>query len=148
MVLGVVLVVVGSVTITEIILYLKAVRTERLSCMVDWTHNVKLFGDHMKVGDILALTPSGVYTHRWAVQGRAKDPYTVSIRRQIVLAHAKDFWGCSCPDWSKHTPRIDCKHILQVKLQQHPPMSVLPTIKPVQRTGRFFRDVPAKDAVI
>lgn len=38
----------------------------------------------------------------------AKKPYKVSERQDSG-------WECSCPAWTRHTPRKDCKHILKVK---------------------------------
>ena len=26
-----------------------------------------------------------------------------------------DGWECSCPAWTRHTPRTDCKHIIKVQ---------------------------------
>ena len=38
----------------------------------------------------------------------AKKPYKVSERQD-------GGWECSCPAWTRHMPRRDCKHILRVK---------------------------------
>jgi predicted nucleic acid-binding Zn finger protein len=27
-------------------------------------------------------------------------------------------WACSCPNFTRHTPRTDCKHILNIKLKE------------------------------
>ena len=37
-----------------------------------------------------------------------KKPYKVSERRD-------GRWECSCPAWTRHTPRTDCKHIRSVQ---------------------------------
>ena len=45
-----------------------------------------------------------------SVRGSARLPYVVSA--DPVTAG----WECSCPAWTRNTPRTDCKHILLVKL--------------------------------
>ena len=37
-----------------------------------------------------------------------KKPYKVSERHD-------GRWECSCPAWTRHTPRTDCKHIIKVQ---------------------------------
>lgn len=48
-----------------------------------------------------------------------KKPYKVSER-------ADSAWECSCPAWTRHTPRRECKHILKVKGA----LATLPAKKP------------------
>ena len=38
----------------------------------------------------------------------AQNPYKVSERADGV-------WECSCPAWTMHTPRADCKHIVMIR---------------------------------
>ena len=38
----------------------------------------------------------------------AQKPYKISERADGV-------WECSCPAWTMHTPRADCKHIVLVR---------------------------------
>lgn len=32
----------------------------------------------------------------------------------IVSLHKEGWYACSCPGWTRHTPRTDCKHIREV----------------------------------
>lgn len=68
----------------------------------------------MKNGEIrkVSASVSPLWTDQWMVMGTAKAPYIVSKKTK------SGEWQCSCPDWTKHTPRTDCKHILKVKLQE------------------------------
>ena len=68
----------------------------------------------MKKGEIrkLAKATSALWTDQWLVMGTAKAPYVISKKQKTGE------WQCSCPDWSKHVPREDCKHILKVKMQE------------------------------
>jgi len=35
---------------------------------------------------------------------------------EYIVGQDKDGnWGCSCIGWTRHVPRRDCKHILEVK---------------------------------
>jgi hypothetical protein len=50
---------------------------------------------------------TSVYARQWDVGSftdPTKKPYKVSERRD-------GGWECSCPAWTRHTPRLDCKHI-------------------------------------
>ena len=53
------------------------------------------------------------WVKRWKVRsstdGRKK--YTVALDTQ-------GDYGCSCPAWTRHTPRVNCKHIQQVLREQ------------------------------
>jgi hypothetical protein len=60
-----------------------------------------------------------------------KKPYKVSQRQD-------GGWECSCPAWTRHTPRKDCKHILRVKdamrvAPASPVFSQAPTAAKVQQ---------------
>lgn len=76
-----------------------------------------------KAGEIRKL-PKGsspLFTEQWAYQGTAKAPYIITARRKPgegVKTGWDYVWGCSCPDWTKHMPRQDCKHIVAVKLKE------------------------------
>ena len=53
-------------------------------------------------------------------------PYIVSARKKAgdgVTSGWDQTWGCSCPDWTKHALRIDCEHILSVKLRENIPFN-------------------------
>jgi len=54
--------------------------------------------------------------------GHWKDLYKVSSNSRpgvsyVVARSDSGTWGCSCPAWTFHTPRLDCKHITQVRRQ-------------------------------
>jgi hypothetical protein len=74
----------------------------------------------MKNGDIRKLPKSSspMWHEQWAAQGTAKVPYIVS-RKKINMGHdIEDSWACSCPDWTRHTPRAECKHIIRVQKKE------------------------------
>jgi hypothetical protein len=58
---------------------------------------------------------SPLWVDQWAVQGTAAKPYVVSVKSPLGQPKA---WSCSCPDWTKHTPRTNCKHILNVMVKE------------------------------
>jgi hypothetical protein len=52
-----------------------------------------------------------IYVRQWDVGSftdPGKKPYKISERYNGT-------WECSCPAWTRHTPRTDCKHIIKVK---------------------------------
>ena len=54
---------------------------------------------------------SDIYARQWDVGSftdPTKKPYKVSERRD-------GRWECSCPAWTRHTPRTECKHIIKVQ---------------------------------
>jgi hypothetical protein len=57
---------------------------------------------------------TSIYKRQWDVGSftdPSKKPYKVSERYNGT-------WECSCPAWTRHMPRADCKHIAQIKLLQ------------------------------
>jgi hypothetical protein len=104
----------------------------------------------MKLGEIIELPLSAsnqrCYKRLWSVQGRGANPYTVSIKSGGTDVGT---WGCSCPDWTKHMPRQDCKHILQVKWDQIK-FGVKVKLIPIAtiKVGRLFRDIPVKQVEV
>jgi hypothetical protein len=81
------------------------------------------------------------YKGQWTVSASptknnsSPDPYIVS--------EANDGnWSCSCMNWTRNHPRVDCKHILKVMLGEARPVEVqaTPKMQFVQSTGRVFRD--------
>ena len=57
---------------------------------------------------------TSIYSRQWDVGSftdSTKKPYKVSERRD-------GRWECSCPAWTRHTPRTDCKHIVKVQESQ------------------------------
>lgn len=38
----------------------------------------------------------------------------------VVSEDREGHYACSCPAWTRHTPRRDCKHIRRVKEGQYP----------------------------
>ena len=81
----------------------------------------------MNQGEVVELPLSSsnqrCYSRLWAVQGRGRNPYTVSIKSSGADVGA---FGCSCPDWAKHFPRQDCKHIMKIKLEVLHAFTVIP----------------------
>ncbi len=75
--------------------------------------------DEMKNGEIrkLPTANSPMWTTQYAVQGTAAKPYVVS-RRTKAAGIPVDSWSCSCPNWTKHSPRTECKHILSVIVKE------------------------------
>ena len=78
---------------------------------------------NMQNGEIRKLPKanSPMWSEQWAYQGTAKSPYIVSAKKKAgngITSGWDQTWGCSCPDWTKHSPRVDCKHILAVKLKE------------------------------
>jgi hypothetical protein len=73
----------------------------------------------MKHGEIRKL-PRGLQTpmhaEQWAVMGTGKAPYVISHRKNHPSVDQR--WQCSCPSWTQHTPRADCKHIVAVKQKE------------------------------
>lgn len=71
-----------------------------------------------KEGDIWKLprANSPMWTSQWGYQGSAKTPYIISKKptTQANGATTIDGWACSCSNFTRHTPRTDCKHILKV----------------------------------
>ncbi|MBU1067682.1 hypothetical protein KKE60_07825 [Patescibacteria group bacterium] len=50
------------------------------------------------------------WIHRWIVESESgHGSYTVG-------QDAGGNWGCSCPAWTRHVPRRDCKHITTVRM--------------------------------
>jgi len=55
---------------------------------------------------------SGKWHELWEVPSESRPDVSYVIGKTI-----KAEWGCSCPQWTFHTPRRDCKHIVHVKNQ-------------------------------
>lgn len=72
-----------------------------------------------KNGDFWQLsastTPFG--TEQWGCQGTARTPYIVThyLNRKDGST-TTDGWACSCPNFTQHVPRTECKHILKIML--------------------------------
>lgn len=74
-----------------------------------------------KEGDIWKLpkSTSPMWTEQWGYQGSSKVPYIVSHNSQkIDGSTTSDGWACSCPNFTRHTPRTPCKHILNVQIKE------------------------------
>lgn len=69
----------------------------------------------------------------------AKKPYKVSER-------IGGGWECSCPAWTRHTPRKDCKHILKVKnaMRVAPASPVFSQAKPAAKPQQGKAAAPAE----
>ena len=91
----------------------------------------------MKNGDVrkLPTVNSPMWTTQWAVQGSAWAPYVVSLKKfqnGTFDGNVTDKgWACSCPDFTRHVPRTECKHILKVMMIEGikpnaPPVANLP----------------------
>jgi hypothetical protein len=86
----------------------------------------------MKNGEVRKLPKSSspMWSEQWAAQGTAKVPYIVS-RKAGNKRYAKEWkkalwgnnatedgWACSCADFTRHTPRAECKHIIRVQKKE------------------------------
>jgi hypothetical protein len=81
-------------------------------------------------GDIWKLPKanSPMWTEQWGYQGSAKAPYIISKRDESRVdgSTTATGWACACPNFTRHTPRTPCKHILNVILKEG-----LGAVKPV-----------------
>lgn len=79
----------------------------------------------MKNGEIrkLPAANSPMWVTQWAVQGTAAKPYVVTYRSKAAGIPV-DSWACSCPNWTRTSPRVECKHILNVILKEKMAMPV------------------------
>lgn len=70
-------------------------------------------------GDVweIPASSSPLWTRQWGYQGSAKEPYIVSKKKNVDGGTSPDGWACSCRGFTQHTPRKDCKHIINVKHQ-------------------------------
>ena len=61
--------------------------------------------------------------------GTAKTPYIITARRKPedgVKTGWDYVWSCSCPNWTKNMPRLDCKHVIGVKLKEKVLIDITP----------------------
>jgi hypothetical protein len=70
-------------------------------------------------GDVweIPATSSPLWTKQWAYQGSAKEPYIISKKKHVDGRTSSDGWACSCRAFTQHSPRKDCKHIINIKHQ-------------------------------
>jgi len=70
-------------------------------------------------GDIweIPASSSPLWVRQWGYQGSAKEPYIVSKKNKVDGGTSSDGWACSCRAFTQHSPRKDCKHIINVKHQ-------------------------------
>ncbi len=55
------------------------------------------------------MMKDGRWVKRWMVTSESSD-------KLYCVGQDKDGeYGCSCPGWTRHTPRRDCKHVLRVQ---------------------------------
>jgi hypothetical protein len=85
------------------------------------TFSEKIVPKH-KEGDIWRLlkTNSPMWTSQWGYQGSATAPYIVSKKPDDMSngSTTSDGWACSCMNFTRHTPRTPCKHILNVMVKE------------------------------
>jgi hypothetical protein len=67
---------------------------------------------------------SPLWVEQWAVQGTAAKPYVVSRHIGAKLKVSSNEWACSCKNWTTTSPRVECKHILNVILKEKMAMPV------------------------
>ena len=79
----------------------------------------------MKNGEIrkLPAANSPMWTEQWAVQGTAAKSYVVTYRSKAA-GITVDSWACSCKNWTNTSPRVECKHILNVIVKEKMTMPV------------------------
>ncbi len=73
-----------------------------------------------KEGDIwdIPRSISPMWTKQWGYQGSSKMPYIISFNPERTNGSTTDEgWACSCPNFTRHTPRTPCKHILNIMLK-------------------------------
>ena len=90
-----------------------------------------------KEGDIweIPATSSPLWVKQWGYQGSAKEPYIVSKKNKIDGGTTNDGWACSCRAFTQHSPRKECKHIINVK-HQYGLGTVNPTKKAIANMGQ------------
>ena len=74
----------------------------------------------MKNGEIrkLPVANSPMWTEQWAVQGSEAKPYVVSRAIGAKAKVSQNEWACSCKNWTSTSPRVECKHILNVIVKE------------------------------
>lgn len=65
----------------------------------------------------IPASSSPLWTKQWGYQGSAKEPYIISKKNKIDGGTTNDGWACSCRAFTQHSPRKECKHIINVKHQ-------------------------------
>jgi len=88
--------------------------------------------------EITETVPNPKWLRQFDVTGSSGSNYTVSQEKLST------YWHCSCPAWTRNTPRTDCKHILKVKLFLVNNGTKLESNVPIEKpnpnkTGRKFR---------
>lgn len=58
------------------------------------------------------------YDRQWIVDGSKGNKYVVSMKEANVAHGHSSYveWSCACKSWTSISPRLDCKHILLVRL--------------------------------
>ena len=80
-----------------------------------------------------------IYVRQWdmgSFTDPTKKPYKISERYNGT-------WECSCPAWTRHTPRTDCKHIAKIKrvlqtMATNPVLAPQPTQTPITQATITF----------
>jgi hypothetical protein len=97
--------------------------TRCLNCKPYSNSDIKV-GNAMKNGEVRKLPKSSspMWSEQWAAQGTAKVPYIVSRKagNKALWGNnaTEDGWACSCADFTRHTPRAECKHIIRVQKKE------------------------------
>ena len=79
---------------------------------------------------------SPLWVVQWSVQGSAAKPYVVSRAIGAKAKVSQNEWACSCPNWTRTSPRVECKHILNVILKEKVAMSVVSAMD--EKTAKEF----------
>ena len=120
---------------------IKKYETEKLivsGCINKSNNGVFTVINNSEVEEFPSKSPA--WKRQFCVQGSSSAPYIVSL--SVIDAKG---WECSCPAWTRNTPRSDCKHILKAKLhlvnKGDKVGSEVPTEKPsaTVKAGRRFR---------
>ena len=61
-------------------------------------------------------------------------PSSDGSRSYKVSEGMRGEWGCSCPAWTRHTPRRDCKHIKAIKIVREQMKVNIKKEEPVQKS--------------
>lgn len=76
-------------------------------------------GSTMKNGEFRRIAnPASPWTKQWEMQGTARNPYVVSWKPTPSGGTTEEGWACACPNFTQHSPRTECKHILKIMLAE------------------------------
>lgn len=100
----------------------------------------------MKNGEVRRIAhPASPWDSQWEVQGTARLPYIVSHRSDPNGGTTDEGWACACPNFTQHSPRTECKHVLKVMLLERKSTTTLGVINGNNVTLRDGRTISCAD---